>query len=305
MSLTTICDYIRYATSRFNEAGIVFGHGFDNALDEATYLVLTSLYLPHDMPPVYAAATLLPEERERLSARIHDRVAKRIPTAYLVGEAWFAGLSFQVTPDVLIPRSPLAELIERGFAPWLSEPPARVLDLCCGSGCIGIATAVHVPECNVDLVDLSLDALQIAGTNAADHGVEDRVEFVQSDGFDALGDRRYDLILSNPPYVGRAEVEALPPEYAHEPVLGLVSGEDGLDLPVRILAQAAEHLAPRGVLILEVGDSAERLASLFPMVPFRWAEFERGGGGVAILERDELLAFGAEFDAERRRREAA
>lgn len=302
MTLTTICDFIRYATSRFNEAGVVFGHGFDSALDEATYLVLTSLYLPHDMPPVYAAASLLPEERELLIGRIQERVSRRVPTAYLVGEAWFAGMSFKVTPDVLIPRSPIAELIERGFAPWLAGPPQRILDLCCGSGCIGIATAVHLPETSVDLVDISLDALQVAGRNAADHGVEDRVEFIQSDGFKSLEGRRYDLIVANPPYVSVAEVDALPPEYAHEPVLGLVSGEDGLDLPVRILSEAATHLNAGGVLILEVGDSADRLAALFPDVPFRWAEFERGGGGVAIIDRAELVAFAELFEAEKQRR---
>ncbi len=304
MPLTTICDFIRFATSRFNEANVVYGHGFDSALDEATYLVLTSLHLPHDMPPVYAAATLLPDEREVLQQRIHERVSRRMPTAYLVGEAWFAGLSFKVTQDVLIPRSPIAELIERGFAPWLQQPPERVLDLCCGSGCIGIAIAVHVPESHVDLADISLDALQVAGGNAADHGIEDRVEFIQSDGFGALGGRRYDLIVANPPYVSQAEVDALPPEYAHEPMLALVSGEDGLDLPVRLLAGAAMHLDPTGVLILEVGDSADRLAALFPEVPFRWAEFERGGGGVAILDRDELVAFAETFGAEDQRRGA-
>ncbi len=294
--LQSVCDFIRYATSRFNAADLSFSQGFDSALDEATYLVLTTLHLPHDLPPVYAAATLLPEERSEVLERIRRRVDERMPVAYLTGEAWFAGMAFKVTPDVLIPRSPIAELIERGFEPWLGgHPVANALDLCCGSGCIGIAMATHLPDAHVDLVDISPPALALAVQNAADHGVADRVEVIDSDGFGALKGRVYDLIVSNPPYVGRAEHAALPGEFSHEPKLALVSGEDGLDLPLRILAQAADHLAEHGLLVLEVGASEAALIDCLPDVPFTWVEFERGGSGVAVLDRDTLIDCADQF----------
>lgn len=296
--LTSVCDFIRYATSRFNAAGLSFAQGFDSALDEASYLVLSTLHLPHDLPPAYASAVLLPEERELLLQRIHRRVDERVPVAYLTGEAWFAGLAFKVSPDVLIPRSPIAELIERGFEPWMAgQAVGRALDLCCGSGCIGIAMAAHLRDAELDLVDISPTALALAQQNAEDHGVADRVECIQSDGFAALGGRRYDLIVSNPPYVGQAEYASLPPEFAHEPRLALVSGEDGLDLPLLILAQAAAHLNEGGVLVLEVGASDAALSDCLPDVPFTWVDFERGGSGVAVLDRDTLEACADQFAA--------
>lgn len=294
--LQSVCDFIRYATSRFNAAGLIHAQGFDSALDEASYLVLTTLHLPHDLPPAYASAVLLPEERAELLERIRRRVEERVPVAYLTGEAWFAGIAFKVGPEVLIPRSPIAELIERGFEPWVAgRTPERVLDLCCGSGCIGIATAVHLPDAQVDLVDLSDAALALARTNAADHGVEARVEVLKSDGLKALAGRRYDLIVANPPYVGEAEYATLPPEFAHEPRMALVSGADGLDLPLRILAGAAQHLAAHGLLVLEVGASEQALVGCLPDVPFTWVEFERGGSGVAVLDRDTLAEHAADF----------
>lgn len=294
--LSSVCDFIRYATSRFNEAGLSFSQGFDNALDEASYLVLTSLHLPHDLPPAYAAATLLPGERTRLLDLIDRRVNQRMPVAYMTGEAWFAGLSFRVSPDVLIPRSPIAELIERGFEPWIAGGVIeRALDMCCGSGCIGIAMAVHLPEAEVDLVDISEPALALATDNAADHGVSDRVEVIQSDAFAALAGRHYDLIVSNPPYVGGDEYAALPGEFSHEPRLALVSGQDGLDLPLQILAKAAAHLRANGLLVLEVGASEQVLVEVLPEVPFTWVEFERGGSGVAVLDREALLQHADQF----------
>lgn len=294
--LCSVCDFIRYATSRFNAANLSFSQGFDSALDEASYLVLTTLHLPHDLPPVYAAATLLPEERSELLRRIALRADQRVPIAYLTGEAWFAGMAFKVTPDVLIPRSPIAELIEQGFEPWLAgRPVLRALDLCCGSGCIGIAMAARFADAHVDLVDVSDAALAIASENAIDHGVSDRVDIIQSDGFKALAGGRYDLIVSNPPYVGAAEYAALPGEFAHEPELALVSGADGLDLPLRILAAAADHLDEGGLLVLEVGASEQALVECLPNVPFTWIEFERGGSGVAVLDRDTLIEFGDQF----------
>lgn len=290
-ALATICDFIRYATSRFNEAELCFGHGFDNALDEASFLVLGALHLPHDLPPAYAAARLVEDERSRVLELIRRRVEERIPVAYLLGEAWFAGISFKVSPDVLIPRSPLAELIQNGFQPWLGERPLRrVLDLCCGSGCIGIASAVHLADLRVDLADVSPAALALAAENAAAHGVEDRVDCLLSDGFGALAGRRYDLILANPPYVGLPEFDALPAEYRHEPRLGLVSGEDGLDLPLRILAEAPQYLEEDGLLFLEVGASDEALLDTLPELPATWLDFERGGSGVALIEAAALRA---------------
>jgi ribosomal protein L3 glutamine methyltransferase len=304
-ALRSVCDFIRYATSRFNAAGLSFSQGFDSALDEATYLVLTTLHLPHDLPPVYAAAMLLPDERLVLLERIRRRVDERVPVAYLTGEAWFAGLAFKVTPEVLIPRSPIAELIERGFEPWLAgQSVASALDLCCGSGCIGIAMAANLPDAHVDLVDISAPALALAAENAADHGVADRVEAICSDGFTALNGRVYDLIVSNPPYVGRAEYAALPGEFSHEPELALVSGEDGLDLPLRILAQAADHLSEHGLLVLEVGASESALVDCLPDVPFTWVEFERGGSGVAVLDRATLVDCADQFARASSAREA-
>lgn len=296
--LTSVCDFIRYATSRFNAADLSFSQGFDSALDEATYLVLTTLHLPHDLPPVYAAANLLADERAEVLRRIQLRVDERVPVAYLTGEAWFAGMAFKVSPDVLIPRSPIAELIERGFAPWLADQPLdRVLDLCCGSGCIGIAIAAQNPDAQVDLVDISAPALALAAENAADHGVGERVEIIQSDAFGALAGRRYDLIVSNPPYVGQTEYAALPGEFRHEPQLALVSGADGLDLPLRILAESAAYLNEGGLLVLEVGASEPALVECLPDVPFVWVEFERGGSGVAVLDRDALVACAGQFSA--------
>ena len=294
--LCSVCDFIRYATSRFNAADLSFSQGFDSALNEATYLVLTTLHLPHDLPPVYAAANLLPDERAEVLRRIHRRVEERIPVAYLTGEAWFAGLAFKVSPDVLIPRSPIAELIERGFEPWLAgQPLDRVLDLCCGSGCIGIAIAAQNPDAEVDLADISKPALALAAENSADHGVSERVEIIQSDGFAALAGRSYDLIVSNPPYVGQAEYAALPGEFSHEPKLALVSGTDGLDLPLQILADAAAHLNDGGLLVLEVGASEPALVECLPDVPFVWIEFERGGSGVAVLDRATLVDCADQF----------
>lgn len=294
--LQSVCDFIRYATSRFNAAGLAYAQGFDSALDEASYLVLTTLHLPHDLPPAYAGAVLLPEERALVLERIHRRVDERVPVAYLTGEAWFAGMAFRVTPEVLIPRSPIAELVERGFEPWVAgRAPQRVLDLCCGSGCIGIATAAHLPDAQVDLVDLSEAALAIARENAADHGVSGRVELLQSDGLRGLQGRRYDLIVANPPYVGEAEYAALPPEFAHEPRLALVSGADGLDLPLRILAGAADHLEEHGLLVLEVGASEPALVECLPDLPLTWVAFERGGSGVAVIDRDTLLEHAADL----------
>jgi ribosomal protein L3 glutamine methyltransferase len=288
--LQTISDFIRYATSRFNEAKLSFTHGFDSALDEATYLTLQTLHLPHDMPPVYANSMLLESERKLLLARIERRL-QREPIAYITGEAWFCGLPFEVNPDVLIPRSPIAELIEQRFQPWLTTEPSRILDLCTGSGCIAIAMARHFPEAEVDGVDISRAALRIAARNADKLGVNDQVEWIESDLFDGVARRRYELIVSNPPYVSESEMRELAGEFAHEPGLGLVSGTDGLNAPLMILHEASDYLTQDGLLVLEVGASEHDLQALFPDLPGTWVEFKRGGSGVLAVSARELASY--------------
>ena len=290
--LISILDYIRWGASRFNAAELFFGHGTDNALDEAAHLVLAALHLPPDLPDAYCACRLTEEERVAILGLFERRIRERIPAAYLTHQAWFAGLEFYVDESVLVPRSPLAELVETGFGPWVEpETLARVLDLCTGSGCIGIAAAVYLPDADVDLADVSPAALAVAARNLAAHGLEDRVRAIQSDLFAGLEGQRYDLIVSNPPYVSAAELATLPPEYHREPRLGLAGGESGLDLVLRILHEAPTHLTEDGVLILEVGMTAPALEALFPEIPFMWIEFERGGEGVFLLDRARLLEF--------------
>ena len=293
-ALTTLLDFIRYAASRFDAAGLTFGHSHDNALDEATHLVLASLHLPPDLPPAYAQAHLTQAERLHLLALIERRISERIPVAYLVGEAWFAGLKFKSDARALVPRSPIAELIENGFVPWLDgREVTRALDLCSGSGCIGIAMAAHNPDWQVDLVDISDAALALARENIVFQHVEDRVHALKSDLFAALAGQRYDLIVSNPPYVTEAEYAAMPGEYAHEPRLGLTAGKDGLDMALRILSDAPAHLNPDGLLIVEVGESERALGQLLPKLPLVWLDFKVGPMGVFAIERTTLLEHAA------------
>ncbi len=288
--LASIIDFIRYGASRFGAAGLTFGHSYDNALDEATHLVLHALHLPHDLSPAYGSARLTADEKRTVLELVERRIAEHKPVAYLTGEAWFAGLKFKSDTRALVPRSPIAELIQSGFAPWLDERPIeRALDLCTGSGCIGIAMAAHNPAWRVDLVDISDDALALARENVEFQGVGEHVEVIKSDLFAALDGRRYDLIVSNPPYVTEQEFAALPPEYAHEPKLGLTAGDDGLDFALRILAAAPDHLTDDGVLIVEVGESERALAELLPRVPFNWIEFNVGQMGVFLLDRRDLV----------------
>ncbi|QNH17494.1 50S ribosomal protein L3 N(5)-glutamine methyltransferase [Xanthomonas sp. SS] len=288
--LHTIIDLIRYGTSRFNAAGLSFGHSYDNALDEATQLVLHALHLPHDLGPAYGAARVTSPEKAQVLALFERRIAERIPAAYLTGEAWFAGLSFKSDARALVPRSPIAELIEAGFEPWLAgREVSRALDLCTGSGCIAIAMGHYNPNWQVDAVDISDDALALAAENKA-RLLADNVELVKSDLFAGLDGRRYELIVTNPPYVTHAETDALPPEYAHEPELGLRAGDDGLDLALKILRDAPAHLSEDGLLICEVGESERALVQLLPEVDFAWVEFKVGQMGIFAVEASELVA---------------
>jgi ribosomal protein L3 glutamine methyltransferase len=289
--LETIRDFIRFGASEFSRAGLTFGHSYDNALDESTQLVLHALHMPHDLSPVYASARLTLDERGDVLALFRRRIDERVPACYITGEAWFAGLAFATDARALVPRSPIAELIEGGFSPWLDGVAVeRALDMCTGSGCIGIAMAVHNPGWIVDCVDLSSDALALASDNVERFDVGDRVRLVESDLFEALRGERYDLIVSNPPYVTHDEYAAMPAEYAHEPQLGLTAGDDGLDIALRLLDEAADHLTDRGVLIVEVGESQHALEQLLPDVPFAWIEFKVGQMGIFCLERRDLLA---------------
>lgn len=288
-SLLTIRDFIRYATSRFNETGLYFGHGTDNAWDEALALILPSLHLPHDINPSVLDANLTEPERKKLFDLIELRVSKRIPVPYLTHQAWFAGSTYYVDERVLIPRSPIGELIESQFNPWVQPAYVhRILDLCTGSGCIAIACAQYFPQAEVDATDISADALAVAKINVLRHNMEDQVHLHMADLFNGLAKQKYDIIVSNPPYVSREEVETLPPEYLHEPMQGLRAGEQGLDFVLRILDQATDYLSPNGIIVIEVGNSEEALIELLPNIPFTWLEFERSDGGVFLLTADEL-----------------
>jgi len=288
--LRTVRDYIRWGTSRMNEAGLHFGHGSAEAQDEAAALVLHALHLPPDIHPSYLDCAVSPEEGRNILALFDRRMEQRLPAAYLTNEAWFAGRPYFVDDRVLVPRSPIAELVEERFYPWIDSPGEvrRILDLCTGSGCIGVACAHAFPAAQVDLSDLSEEALEVAELNVVEHEVEQRVAVIHSDLFQGLAGQRYDLIVSNPPYVPTEEMEDLPDEYLHEPELGLQGGEDGLALVAQILRHAAEHLSPEGVLVVEVGAGWRQALQRWPRMPFIWLRFRRGGEGVFLLTRRQL-----------------
>lgn len=287
--LKTVRDFVRYGASEFARQGLVFAQGTDNALDEAFHLVLWALKLPADLPAIYLEAALTADECKQVTALIEQRVESRRPLAYLMGEIHFCGLPFHVDERVLIPRSPIAELIETEFSPWLTQSPRHILDLCTGSGCIGIACAHAFPDAQVDLAELDAGALEVARSNIARHGCEAQVKVVQGDLFAKLPKkRRYGLIVSNPPYVPTAEVDALAPEFRHEPRMALEAGADGMEIVERILREAPAHLTEQGVLVCEIGGSRAEFEARFPDLPADWPSFARGGDGVLVIGRAAL-----------------
>lgn len=294
--LFSVRDFVRWAVSQFTKGHVYYGHGTDNALDEAFQLVLHAAGIPLGSETLLLDAKLTQEEKDHVISLVEERVKLRIPVPYLTGIAWFAGLSFKVDERVLIPRSPLGELIENGFQPWVTENSLnRILDLCTGSGCIGIACAHYFGDSDIDLVDISPDALEVANDNIEEYELQGRARTVESDLFDGLEGRRYGLIVSNPPYVDSDDLTSMPEEYHHEPALALSSGDDGLDITRRILKEAANFLTSDGILIVEVGNSCIALEEYFPQVPFTWIEFERGGHGVFVFTRDELELYQRAF----------
>lgn len=292
--MTRIAQALEATCDALASAELCYGHGCDNPWDEAVQLVLSVAGMPVDADASVLETELDKTQLTQIEQLLHRRIEERIPLPYLLGRAWFAGLELRCDPRAIVPRSPIGELILDGFSPWYSGPgPKAVLDLCCGGGAIGLAVAHYYPACQVDLLDLDESALALARENAAYLGLASRVQILQSDLFTAVAGRRYDILLSNPPYVDAADLAAMPREYRHEPELALGSGADGLDLTRHILARATDFLEPHGLLVVEVGNSWPALEAAFPRVAFTWLEFERGGHGVFALTAEELRAYRA------------
>ena len=288
--IKTARQLINWAAGLFEKNRLHFGHGTDNALDESAFMVLRSLGYSFDVADEILDLELDTRQKENLIERIRERITSRKPAAYILNEAWFAGLPFYVNEDVLVPRSPVAELINERFAPWCKEDNLNsILDIGTGSGCIAVATALEFPRARIDAVDISAAALAVAKINVACYGLQQRVNLIESDLFQNLTGKQYDLVIANPPYVDEIDMAALPEEYRYEPVAGLYAGKTGLDVINRILAEAADHLTENGIIVVETGNSQEALARQYPEVPFLWLEFEHGGEGVFLLGRDELI----------------
>jgi ribosomal protein L3 glutamine methyltransferase len=291
-TLTTLRDYMRWGASRFTQAQLCFGQGTTTALDEAVALVLHAVHQPYTLHSSLFQCVLTLEERKAVFDLIERRINERVPAAYLTKESIFAGLPFYVDERVLIPRSPVAELIEQQFEPWIDEDNVtHILDLCTGSACIAIACAYAFPNAMVDAVDLSPEALEVAEINIEKHQLTDTVTTYYSDLFNKLPPMQYDIIISNPPYVCLNEWENLPPEFHAEPDIAFKGGVSGLDLVLRILINAKNYLSDHGILIVEVGSSAETLQTLLIDVPFYWLNFERGGDGVFLLTADQVTHY--------------
>jgi ribosomal protein L3 glutamine methyltransferase len=290
-SLKTLRDCLRFAVSRFNEAELFFGHGSDDAFDEAAYLVLHTLHLPLDRLEPFLDAQLTQSEIYEVIDIIEKRVELRTPAAYLTNQAWLGELSFYVDERVIVPRSFIAELLREALSPWIENAGkvTSVLDMCTGSGCLAILAAHAFPNANIDAVDFSADALDVAQYNVTDYLLNDQIKLIESDFFTKLGGKCYDLIICNPPYVDAPSVAALPPEYKHEPKLSLGSGDDGLDATRIILAQAAEHLNPNGLLIVEIGHNRDALEAAYPKLPFTWLDVAAGDQFVFMLHREDLV----------------
>lgn len=289
-ALTTLRDLLRWAVSQFHSAGLSFGHGSDNAWDEAVYLLLHTLSLPLDTLDPFLDARVLPEERQRFLDIVRRRSVERLPAAYLTGEAWLQGHRFLVDERVIVPRSPISELLAEGLAPWIpdGEAVSHILDLCTGSGCLAILAALAFPNAQVDAVDLSDGALEVAGRNIDLYRLDGRVTACKSDLFDQLPACEYDLIICNPPYVNEESMHALPPEYRHEPELALAGGEDGMDLVRRLLADAPRFLAPEGLLVLEIGNEFEHFHRAFPELDPVWLSTETTEDHILLLTREQL-----------------
>ncbi len=286
--LKTIRDYMRWATSRFNKAELVYGHGTDNASDDAFQLISYALSLPINTQDLLDARLTM-DERHNVVQLINERIDTRKPVPYITHRAWFAGLDFYVDERVLIPRSPIAELIQNYFEPWATDSPNQILDLCTGSGCIAIACALAFPNAKVDAVDIDKNALDVAKINQAHYGLQEQLALIQSDLFNELSDKKYDIIVTNPPYVSHEEISELPKEFHHEPKLGLYGyGNDGLDIVQKILKNSAKHLNSDGILVCEVGFSELNLIERYPDIPFTWLEFQQGGQGVFMLSAKQL-----------------
>jgi len=296
--MVSVGQWIKQVTTELELARLFYGHGTDNASDEAAWLVMHAVAAPLDGSFSHWDQAVTAEQEYHIRRILALRADQRVPLAYILRSSWFAGLEFEVDPAVLVPRSPIAELIREQFRPWVAaELVSNVLDLCTGSGCIGIATAVFMPWVKVDACDISPQALAVARKNVAKHGVGDRVALFESDLFAGLPGKPYDLIVTNPPYVPQTSLRGLPAEYRAEPELGLASGADGLDACLEILAQATNYLAPHGILVGEVGESATQLQNVLPSVPFIWLQFDNGGSGVFVLSREELSQSAAAIEA--------
>ena len=290
VELHTIRDWLRYAVSRFEEAGIFYGHGTANAYDEAAWLILSALHLPQDTLENFFDAVILEQERRKLAHLIERRVTERIPTAYLVREAWLKGYKFYVDERVIIPRSFIAELLENSLSPWVEYPDMieSAADICTGSGCLGILLADAFPSADIDVVDISSDAIAVANINIANYGLQDRVHAIKSDMFTSLAGKTYDLIISNPPYVDASSMASLPAEYRNEPQGALGSGIGGLDHTDTLLREAPKHLNDGGLLVVEIGHNRDALLEAYPELPFTWLEVEAGNEFVFLLTKEQL-----------------